>query len=415
MFLCVAVGTGGCRQGPWNLWDAYSAHFINSDGRVVDFAAGEHTTSEGQSYALFFALADNDRIHFDRLLGWTRDNMAGGDMSKHLPGWLWGKSPDGQWKLLDQNPASDADCWMAYTLVEAGRLWDSPGYTRLGRQMMAMIAKQEVTDLPGFGSMLMPGTVDQWAHNNTWTLNPSYVPLFLFQRFDAVDPAGPWGAIVMNVPRMLRQSARHGFVMDWVDYMPGDGFYPAAPPTAEPPKPDPAKTPAKPANGAAQSTSAQKGSAAAAATAPDAALTEPKSPMGSYDAIRVYLWAGMVDAGGRTRSDMVGALPGMAAFLASGDRQAPPEKVSALGLPEPEDGPVGFSAAVLPYLWANPEMARPAARQRVRVSSQLDASTGLYGKNPVYYDQNLVLFAMGYLDGRFHFGPGGEMKVEWTR
>jgi len=38
----------------------------------------------------------------------------------------------------------------------------------------------------------------------------------------------------------------------------------------------------------------------------------------------------------------------------------------------------------------------------------------LYGKDLAYYDQNLALFATGYLDSRFRFGPGGELKVEWT-
>jgi endoglucanase len=60
-------------------------------------------------------------------------------------------------------------------------------------------------------------------------------------------------------------------------------------------------------------------------------------------------------------------------------------------------------------------MEQASARQTVRLSKQRDASTGLYGKDLTYYDQNLALFATGYLDGRFRFGPGGELKVEWTR
>ena len=31
--------------------------------------------------------------------------------------------------MLDPNSASDADVWMAYSLVEAGRLWKIPCYT----------------------------------------------------------------------------------------------------------------------------------------------------------------------------------------------------------------------------------------------------------------------------------------------
>ena len=97
--LFLICATGGCKQGPWTLWDAYSARFIDSQGRVIDPQSSDaRTTSEGQAYAMFFALADNDRITFDRLLTWTQANLAGGDLSTHLPAWLWGKSPDGAWK-----------------------------------------------------------------------------------------------------------------------------------------------------------------------------------------------------------------------------------------------------------------------------------------------------------------------------
>jgi endo-1,4-beta-D-glucanase Y len=76
---------------------------------------------------------------------------------------------------------------------------------------------------------------------------------------------------------------------------------------------------------------------------------------------------------------------------------------------------VGFSAALLPYLSGSPDLAKPAAQQRAQVDQQLDTASGLYGKDPAYYDQNLVLFAMGFLDERFRFGPHGELIVGWTR
>jgi endoglucanase len=218
--------SGGCKQSPWLLWNAYSTRFIDAQGRVIDPQGEGRTTSEGQAYALFFALADNDRACFDRLLTWTQANLANGDLQTRLPAWLWGKNKDGEWKTLDPNSASDADLWMAYTLVEAGRLWKYPTYANLGRRMMAEIANSEVADLPGFGLMLLPGPTG-FHHDRIWTLNPSYVPLFIFERLAAVDPAGPWRQIALGIPRLLQQSARHGFAMDWVEYVPGDGFYPA--------------------------------------------------------------------------------------------------------------------------------------------------------------------------------------------
>jgi endoglucanase len=103
----------------------------------------------------------------------------------------------------------------------------------------------------------------------------------------------------------------------------------------------------------------------------------------------------------------------MSGYLANHD--APPEKVSDQGIPVEQDGPVGFSAAVLPYLRAYPDLSRVIARQMIRLSAQKDATSGLYGKDIAYYDQNLALFATGFLDARFRFGPGGELNVEWKR
>lgn len=362
---------------PWPLWDAYTAHFLDSQGRVIDPQGAGRTTSEGQSYALFFCLVHNDRARFDQVLHWTDVNLASGNLGVRLPGWLWGKAKDGQWKQLDANPAADSDVWIAYSLAEAGRLWNEPAYTNRARLMLRQIAKQEVAELPGFGLMLMPGPTPLFTHAQTWTVNPSYVPLFVFERFAVLDPAGPWGAISLNIPRLVKLSSRRGFAMDWTNWSPIGSFSPAPPPGVVP-----------------------KGKT-------------PPPPVGSYDAIRVYLWAGMLDGVGSMRNAMVQSLSGMGSYIA--DHGAPPEKVSEVGQPAAQDGPVGFSAAVLPYLRALPGQDQAEARQHARMSAQLDASTGLYGSNPAYYDQNLVLFATGFLDGRFGFGPRGELRVQWTR
>ena len=366
--------TGGCKEGAWTLWNAYQARFIDSQGRVIDHTGGDRTTSEGQAYAMFFALVDNDRPAFDRIFSWTQANLAGNDLSTHLPSWLWGRAPDGQWKTIDPNPASDADVWLAYDLIEAGRLWNAPSYTSTGRALMSLISQREVANLNGFGPMLLPGP-SGFQHNQITTLNPSYMPLFIFQRFAAVDPAGPWQQIALNIPRMLAGSARNGYAMDWITYIPGDGFYPAPPMST--------------------------GNA------------DSNVPGGSYDAIRVYLWAGMLDGTGSIRAQVLSAIPGMSTYLA--DHDAPPEKVSDQGIPLAQDGPVGFSAAVLPYLRAFPDSSRVSARQTVRIGRMRDAATGLYGKDLAYYDQNLALFATGFIDARFRFGSGGELNVEWKR
>jgi endoglucanase len=378
VLILALLPVGGCRQGDWPLWEAFNSRFVDAQGRVVDHSHGDRTTSLAQAYALFFALVGDDRAAFDSLLNWTRTNMAQGDLAAHLPGRLWQKGADGEWQLQDTNSAPDADVWMAYTLMEAGRLWSAPAYTTTGRAMMAQIADSEVANLPGFGPLLMPGP-NSFQHEQTWLINPSSMPLFLFQRFAAVDPSGPWQQIAANIPRMIELSARHGYAMDWVAYVPGDGFFPALNPAA--------------------------------------INNESDTPGGSEDAIRVYLWAGMISGSGNLRAQVLNSLPGMSVYLA--DHDAPPERVSDQGIPLPQDGPVGFSAALLPYLRAFPNLARfdprETSQQTVRMAKMRNPLTGLYGKEMAYDDQVFALFSTGYLGDRFRFGSGGELIVKWER
>ena len=134
---------------------------MQADGRVIDYSTpAQQTTSEGQSYGMFFALVANDRATFERLLNWTRANLAANQFDAQnvrLPAWQWGKKPDGSFGVLDPNSASDSDLWIAYDLLQAGRLWKEPAFTQLGTALAAQIVKQEVVDLPGLGPMLLPG------------------------------------------------------------------------------------------------------------------------------------------------------------------------------------------------------------------------------------------------------------------
>ena len=85
----------------WPLWNRYAETFISGDGRVIDRTAGDRTTSEGQAYALFFSLIANDRGLFQRLLTWTEQNLAQGDLARNLPAWHWGKRRNGSWGVID--------------------------------------------------------------------------------------------------------------------------------------------------------------------------------------------------------------------------------------------------------------------------------------------------------------------------
>ena len=351
------------------LWTAYANRFISPDGRVIDPQGRDRTTSEGQSYALFFALVNNDPGRFATLLAWTQANLGQGDVGAHLPAWSWGLNKDGRWGVMDPNSAADSDLWIAYDLLEAGRLWKQPKYSSLGQRMAGLIARREVIMDRDKGAMLLPGPAG-FRYASGWITNPSYLPVFILQRLAKLDPGGPWIGIAINTPGLVEATSPGGFAMDWVSYSRGIGYAPS-------------QLNAIKANGA----------------------------MGSYDAIRVYLWAGMLDAGSPQRAKLLHVLYGMASALR--ERQLPPEKVSGMGRMEAQAGPVGFSAALLPYLDALGAQAEFQS-QLARVQSAVDAQTGLLGSAPTYYDENLTLFSTGWLQRSFRFGANGEVLVPWV-
>jgi endoglucanase len=350
------------------LWQAYAGHFLSQDGRVIDPQGGDRTTSEGQSYAMFFALANNDRARFDQILAWTEQNLADNRLGAHLPAWEWGKRKDASWGKIDVNSAADSDLWIAYDLLEAGRLWKEPKYTAIGKRMLPEIARRETATLSGFGPVLLPGEYG-FHLKSSWILNPCYTPLFLLERLAKVDPAGPWSGIARKQSELIANSSPVGFTMDWVSYTPGVGFAPSL-----------------------------------------ANAVKSDGAVGSYDAIRVYLWAGMTNEEQPERGKILESLHGMSEYLKNHD--GPPEKVDAMGKPMATEGPVGFSAAVLPFLAALSE-SDAVSRQMQRIESQLDEKTGLYGKVPTYYDQNLILFGMGWMQKQFRFSDSGDLIVSW--
>jgi endoglucanase len=342
------------------LWASYVARFMDNQVRVIDHDSGDRTTSEGQAYGMFFALVANDRAHFDGLLHWTEKNLASGDLSQNLPAWLWGRGAENQWGVLDKNSASDADLWMAYALLEAGKAWNDPGYTKLGTALAHHIATSEVVEVPGLGTVLAPGA-NGFEHGSAFRLNSSYVPLQVILRLAQLAPDGPWGKIAASVPVVVQDSAPRGFVSDWTDFN----------------------------------------------TGPD---LKPAPTIGSYDAIRVYLWAGMLDETTSQRNALLKSLSGMENYLRS--NATPPAKVQPDGTIEDPKGPVGFSAALIPFAEALHDQ-QIQDQQMARVQSAFNSQTGLLGDQPKYYDQNLALFALGFSQREFWFGPKGALKLKW--
>lgn len=337
----------------WDRWQAFRTDIISREGRVIDYSDERRiTTSEGQSYALFFALVNNDRQLFHRILRWTEKNLARGDLTANLPAWLWGRQASGKWGVLDTNSASDSDLWIAYTLIEAGRLWRQHSYSVLGNLLLRRIAREEVVKLPLLGPMLLPGK-HGFAHDGYWKLNPSYLPPQLVARAAKALPAGPWRAMVRGTEQLLVDSAPQGLAPDWISWT-GKQF--------------------------------------------EARGDEER--IGSYDAIRVYLWVGML------HDDAPGARRLKQHFRAI-ERHVSPEgrvdeEVDIYRAVAHGGGPGGFSAALLPLL--------AGSRHEAGLRAALERS-GKLG----YYSQVLALFGSGWDEGRYRFGADGTLMPRWEK
>ncbi|MHA7833386.1 MAG: cellulose synthase complex periplasmic endoglucanase BcsZ [Algiphilus sp.] len=341
----------------WEAWAQFRTTFMSEDGRIVDRgSADSRTVSEGQAYAMLFALAANDRTSFDRVLQWTENNLAAGDLTARLPAWLWGRAEDGTWGVMDDNAASDADTWMAYALLEAGRLWGDARYTALGQLLAERILREEVIELDGLGTVLLPAPRGFQAGEEAWRLNPSYLPMPLLRRLAQTDPR--WQPVVTSARAVLIGSAVGGFSPDWTLYSLEEGFGP------------------DPENGT----------------------------QGDYDAIRVYLWAGMTHPDDPARNDVLAALGGMEAAVRS--HGLPPAQVES-GEPVQGVGPPGFSAALIPYL-----IARDATELADQQAQRLVARPV---PEAAYYQQALRLFGLGWQQGWLRFAPDGRLQPRWDR
>ncbi|HTE40059.1 MAG TPA: cellulose synthase complex periplasmic endoglucanase BcsZ [Steroidobacteraceae bacterium] len=349
------------KDSAWPEWDRFAERFVQADGRVIDITFDAKSTSEGQSYGLFFALVANRPDHFERILTWTSDNLANGELGRKLPGWLWGKRDDGVWAIKDTNAASDADLWIAYTLMEAGRLWREPRYDKQGRQLLALIAEHEVVKAGKAGTLLLPGPVGFELSNQRYRFNPSYLPGFQLTYLAHEDPKGPWADIWSSYLKLAPQIFASGVAPDnlIVD---------------------------------------SKGN-----VMPDS----ERAPSGSYDAIRVYMWAGM---SGDNSKELLRLLSPYAKLIRK--HGAPPEKVDpATGAVVKADwSPPGFMGASLPYLRALRDEESLQAQEK---SLFWNAQQAKLGRATNYYDEALILFGKGWHDGYYKFDSQGRLQPKW--
>lgn len=343
----------------WPNWQHFKQGYIIDDGRVIDASDSRNiTTSEGQSYALFFALVANDKKTFELLFNWTEVNLFKKDITSRLPAWLWGKKDNGEYGILDNNSASDSDLWIAYVLIEAGRLWKNYNYTSLGYFLAERILKEETIATVNNQRMLLPAAQGFSMENSTYRLNPSYVPLQLIEYFTHIFSDNRWEQLKEGSLSLILDSAPRGYSPDWIYYRNGTFF--------------------------------QK---------------RNKSNNGSYNAIRTYLWAGMLSPEDEHYRKLLDALSPMQRKIKQ--TGFPPENINTNTTRYKGKGSAGFSAAVIPFLSALGDDESTQIQYK-RAKNLLNLTPGQH-----YYDYVLTLFGNAWLEGRYRFAANGSLVTPW--
>ncbi len=162
--LVLGVALAGC-GGQEGFLDRY----VDDDGRVVRHDQGGDTVSEGQAYALLLAVAAGDEDRFAQVWEWTHAHLQRRD------GLLASRWADG--RVVDDEPATDADLDAARALVLAGERFRERRYGVAGRAIARSIADNE-TSWAADRTVLVAGPWARGMH----VVNPSYWSPRAFQQ-----------------------------------------------------------------------------------------------------------------------------------------------------------------------------------------------------------------------------------------
>ena len=354
VLIAVVFQTAAAENGTeWPLWQQFKSNFITSNGRVIDPYQNKNvTTSEGQSYAMFFALVNNDKDTFDKLLTWTEQYLAPKGFAKQLPAWLYGRK-NRRLQILDANSASDSDVWIVYSLLQAEKLWGDTHYRTLAQQLAKGIIKRETYQHKTLGLVLLPGP-EGFVEQSTVRLNPSYLPLQILEVLANSNLGNQWKEILLSSFHILMISGKSGIYPDWI-------------------------------------------------TVNSEGLILTRETAG-YEAIRTYLWnatlheqshfapklnVSLVKAG--YYFDKVGFVP----------EKINPELLTYIG-----HGNIGHTVSILP-------LAQKLSLSKLSDHLQNKVSQHDFSSNQSYYSHALALFSLGFIDGRYHFSKHGDLIVDW--
>ena len=221
LMLLIATATLTARAADAD-WETFRQAFVEAEGRVVDTGQDRISHSEGQGFAMLFAVHYDDRPAFERLWQWTQKNLQVRDDA--LLAWRWERERG----VADRNDAADGDVLVAWALARAAARWNVPEHAAAARRI-AQDVRAKLVRRTAHGLVLLPG-LEGFEKAEGTTINLSYWVFPALKDLDRVDPAPEWEELARSGLAILRYSyfGRWRLPPDWLRL--GERVTPGGPP-----------------------------------------------------------------------------------------------------------------------------------------------------------------------------------------
>ena len=186
--------------------DAFLSTYATSDGRVLRRDQGSDVVSEGQAYGMLVAELAGQPDVARTIWSWTRDHLL-------TPDGLLAFHADGQGKILDPQPAADADVLAAYALLR----YDGPDASSLhtdGHALAAAVLQHETVQDSRGRPVLVAGP---WATKDPATVNPSYLMPSVFSELATLTHDHRWSSLATSSVDLVAGLTHDGQLLpaDW--------------------------------------------------------------------------------------------------------------------------------------------------------------------------------------------------------
>ena len=208
-----------CSQKPEHsefsvLWQEYKGAFYD-DGRIIDTGNQGVSHSEGQGYAMLFAVAAGDKQHFEHLWQWTRQHLQRDD---YLFSWRYRPCEYNDKRCVDDpNNATDGDILIAWALFRASKEWHESAYRDSAIHILKALASCCIVRLHEL-HYLLPAASGFMTDEDNFHINLSYWVFPAFAAFFEETDDLLWLELYLAGERLIASSQDNRFSLtpDWL-------------------------------------------------------------------------------------------------------------------------------------------------------------------------------------------------------